>query len=146
MATTTPAAAALPGPQERSQGIAIRRGIVLVLMTLVIPGSAQLAAGDKRIGRVALRTWLVLLGLLLVVGLLAVVAFRPLVTLYTYPITLRVLQGAVLVLGLAWAALMVDAWRIANPRAMSGRGVDNMPAPTNAAATDVTRSSTGASG
>ena len=47
-------APALPSPQRRSEGIAARRGIVLVLMSLVVPGSAQLAAGNRRIGRVAL--------------------------------------------------------------------------------------------
>ncbi|MDQ7991519.1 MAG: LCP family protein [Propionicimonas sp.] len=122
MATSTHAAPALPGPLQRSQGIAIRRGIVLVLMTLVVPGSAQVAAGDKRIGRIALRVWLTLLALLVVVGLLAVFARPFLISLYANPITLRVLQVGVLVLGVAWAALMVDAWRIANPRAMSGPG------------------------
>lgn len=122
MATSTHAAPALPGPQQRSQGVAIRRGLVLVLMTLFVPGSAQLAAGDKRIGRIALRVWLSLLALLVVAGLLAVFALRFLIAAYTNPITLRVLQVGVLVLGVAWAALMLDAWRIANPRAMSGRG------------------------
>lgn len=115
-------AAALPGPQQRSQGIAIRRGIVLVLMSLIIPGSAQVAAGNRRLGRIALRIWLGLIALVLVVGVAALVARPALIALYAHPITLRVLQVAVLVLGLAWAALLVDAWRIANPSAMSGRG------------------------
>jgi len=122
MAISAQAASALPAPLQRSQGIAIRRGVVLTLMTLVVPGSAQIAAGDKRLGRIALRCWLALLGLLAVVVLLAVFARPFLISLYANPITLRVLQVGVLVLGVAWAALMVDAWRIANPRAMSGRG------------------------
>ncbi|MEA5055124.1 MAG: hypothetical protein VB093_17020, partial [Propionicimonas sp.] len=61
---TTSSTATLPGPQARSQGIALRRGVVLVLMTLVIPGSAQLAAGNRRLGRIALRIWLALIALL----------------------------------------------------------------------------------
>lgn len=122
MATSAHAAAALPGPQQRSQGIAIRRGVVLVLMTLVIPGSAQVVSGNKRLGRIALRVWMTLIALVIAAGVLALAARPLLISLYANPITLRVLQVAVLVLGVAWAALMVDAWRIANPLAMSGRG------------------------
>ena len=118
----TSAAAVLPPPQQRSEGIAIRRGIVLVLMTLVVPGSAQVAAGNKRLGRIALRVWLSLIALVIVAGVLVLVARPFLISLYANPITLRVLQVAILLLGLGWALLMVDAWRIANPKAMSGRG------------------------
>ena len=38
-----------------------------MLMTLVLPGSAQLVAGRKETGRVALRIWF---GLIIVVGIL----------------------------------------------------------------------------
>ncbi len=122
MASSAHTAAALPGPQQRSQGVAIRRGFVLVLMSLVIPGSAQVAAGNRRLGRIALRVWLGLIALLVIVAVAALVARPTLIALYAHPVTLRVLQVAVLVLGVAWAALLVDAWRIANPAAMSGRG------------------------
>ena len=74
MPTSAHAAAALPGPQQRSQGIAVRRGIVLVLMSLLIPGSAQVAAGNKRLGRIALRIWLGLIALLVLVVIAALVA------------------------------------------------------------------------
>ena len=122
MPTSAHAAAALPGPQQRSQGIAVRRGIVLVLMSLLIPGSAQVAAGNKRLGRIALRIWLGLIALLVLVVIAALVARPVLIAAYAHPITLRVLQVGALLLGIAWVALLVDAWRIANPRAMSGRG------------------------
>ena len=122
MPTSAHAAAALPGPQQRSQGIAVRRGIVLVLMSLLIPGSAQVAAGNKRLGRIALRVWLGLIALLVLVAIAALVARPALIAAYANPITLRVLQVGALLLGIAWVALLVDAWRIANPRAMSGRG------------------------
>ena len=115
-------AAVLPPPQQRSEGIAVRRGIVLVLMSLIIPGSAQLAAGNRRLGRIALRVWLSLIALVIIAGVLALVARPFLISLVLHPITSRVMQVAVLVLGIGWALLMVDAWRIANPKAMSGKG------------------------
>lgn len=119
---TTSAAMTLPPPQQRSQGIAIRRGIVLVLMSLIIPGSAQVAAGNRRLGRIALRVWLSLIGLVIVAGVTLLVARPFLISVLANPILLRVLQVAVLVLGAGWILLLLDAWRIANPKAMSGRG------------------------
>jgi LCP family protein required for cell wall assembly len=115
-------AAALPSPQRRSEGIAARRGTVLVLMSLLVPGSAQLAAGNRRLGRIALRVWLSLILLLLLAGVLALVARPLLIGLYTNPFTLLALQVAAIVLGVGWVLLLVDAWRIANPGAMSLAG------------------------
>ena len=41
-----------------TSGVQFRRALVLMLMTLVLPGSAQLVAGRKEVGRIALRIWL----------------------------------------------------------------------------------------
>ena len=119
-ATTRPVAE--PAPAARSQGIALRRGVVLVLMTLIVPGSAQLAAGNKRLGRVAVRVWLVLVALLAVAALGLLVARGVVLGVGAHPVTLTILQFAVPALLVGWAVLMVDAWRIANPPAMSTRG------------------------
>jgi polyisoprenyl-teichoic acid--peptidoglycan teichoic acid transferase len=35
-----------------------RRAFLLVLITLLVPGSAQIVAGNRRLGRAALRVWL----------------------------------------------------------------------------------------
>jgi hypothetical protein len=56
--------------QHRTQRIKRRRAWTLLTMTLVLPGSAQLVAGNRRVGRLALRVWaalwlLALLGVLL---------------------------------------------------------------------------------
>ena len=48
------------------QRIRFRRALTLLLMTLVLPGSAQLVVGNKRVGRIAIRVWL---GVWAVVGL-----------------------------------------------------------------------------
>ncbi len=124
MATTTaqPTSEALGPPQQRSQGIALRRGLILMLMTVIVPGSAQLAVGKRRLGRLALRTWLILI-LLLVVVLLLLIPFRSfMIGLYANPVTLTVLRWLVLALGAGWALLLADAWWLANPRNMSTRG------------------------
>src|SRR6478752_4109921 len=46
---------------ERAARVRFRRAVALMLMTLVLPGSAQLVAGNRRVGLVALRIWAVLL-------------------------------------------------------------------------------------
>jgi LCP family protein required for cell wall assembly len=105
----------------RSQGVALRRGLTLVLMDLVLPGSAQLSAGNRGLGKAALRVW----GALVVLVLAAVAAFfanrQFLIGLYTNPATLLVLAWGVVALGAGWILLLLDAWRIANP-GMSGPG------------------------
>ena len=43
---------------ERAARVRFRRAMALMVMTLVLPGSAQLVAGNRRVGRIALRVWL----------------------------------------------------------------------------------------
>src|SRR5690349_13471619 len=45
-----------------------RRAFTLVLLTLVLPGSAQLAAGNRALGRFAIRAWCSVLGLAALLG------------------------------------------------------------------------------
>ena len=65
---------ALGDPEMLSPRLRRRRAFTLVLMTLVLPGSAQLAAGRRGLGRVALRIWAALLGAGVLVGLLFLVS------------------------------------------------------------------------
>jgi hypothetical protein len=39
---------------DRAQRVRFRRAVTLMLMTLVLPGSAQLVSGRRRVGRVAM--------------------------------------------------------------------------------------------
>jgi LCP family protein required for cell wall assembly len=108
-------------PGVHSDRVKLRRALIFLGMTLVLPGSAQLAAGNKRVGRFALRTWAVLWGLLLFSGLLALVWRNGAIALFTYPLTLRVIQIGLIVLGSCWGLLMLDAWRIARPPDLARR-------------------------
>ncbi|MEO7421650.1 MAG: hypothetical protein ABIU87_04570, partial [Ornithinibacter sp.] len=51
-----------------------RRSVSLLVMTVLVPGTAQLAAGNRRLGRVALRVWLGVLAAGLLLGLLVLVS------------------------------------------------------------------------
>jgi len=118
----TAAASTLPSPLQRSRGISLRRGLVLMGFSVLIPGIAQAVAGNRRLGRLAVRVWLVTVAIILAVALLALPFRNAVIAVYANAITLTVLQVGVLVYGIAWSLLLLDAWRIADPRAMSRVG------------------------
>lgn len=99
----------------------LRRALALTLMTVLVPGSAQVAAGNQRVGRIAMRCALaavVFAATLLVVGLLAP---QHLVAFFTKVWFLTGLRVALAVTAVGWAYLVVDAWRIADPLGLSQR-------------------------
>jgi polyisoprenyl-teichoic acid--peptidoglycan teichoic acid transferase len=100
---------------ERAARVRFRRAMSLMLMTLVAPGSAQLLAGNRRVGLVALRIWVGLLAVGLV-SLIAVLLDRGLIFQVAFDATLLLfLRVALLVGAVAWAGLFIDAWRLGNP-------------------------------
>lgn len=121
-----PASSHLPPPslrssQQRSERVKLRRALGFLGMTLVLPGSAQLAAGNKTVGRIAVRTWIVLWALLLLTGLGALVWRSAVVGLLTNATVLIVLQGLLIALGVGWGLLFIDAWRLARPPELARR-------------------------
>jgi polyisoprenyl-teichoic acid--peptidoglycan teichoic acid transferase len=100
---------------DRAQRVRFRRAVTLMLMTLVLPGSAQLVAGNRRVGLLALRTWV----FLLVLGLGTVVAsyfWHGLAFWAGTETTLLLLVRLLLIaLAVGWAYLFVDAWRLGQP-------------------------------
>ncbi|SDT21035.1 cell envelope-related function transcriptional attenuator common domain-containing protein [Friedmanniella luteola] len=108
-------------PQQRSERVKLRRGLTFLGMTLVLPGSAQIAAGNRAVGRIALRVWIGLWVLLALVALLALVWRNGAIALVTSGVTLRLVQVALVVLGLGWGLLLVDAWRISRPPELARR-------------------------
>lgn len=98
---------------RRSELVRFRRALVLLCMTLFLPGSAQLMCGNKAVGRAALRV----VGII-VVGLLAVVWIEGkdgLLELGFESWALIAMQTSIVVLGLCWLALFMDAWRLGRP-------------------------------
>lgn len=105
--------------QERAARVRFRRSIALLVMTLVLPGSAQLVASPtetgRRVGRIALRLWIGLA--LLVVGtlLIALVKHDFVFWFASTPWVLQVVRLGLVALALGWGALLVDAWRLGQP-------------------------------
>ncbi|MEV7395643.1 LCP family protein [Aeromicrobium sp. NPDC092404] len=102
-------------PADTSARIQFRRALTLTAMTLLMPGSAQLVSGNKRIGRIAVRVWL---GFLVVGGVLLFLAMnsrKQLLSLVLETPLLPVGRWILIAGAIAWVALIVDAWRLGRP-------------------------------
>jgi LCP family protein required for cell wall assembly len=95
--------------------VRFRRAVTLLLMTLVLPGSAQLVAGNRKVGRIALRTALILLGTLVFVVLLGLVWHGFVYFLVSNTFMLGVLRLLLCGIAVGWALLFFDAWRLGQP-------------------------------
>jgi polyisoprenyl-teichoic acid--peptidoglycan teichoic acid transferase len=95
--------------------VRFRRALTLLLMTLLLPGSAQLAAGRRQVGRIALRVWLGVVGTLAVVVLLGLVWHGFVYWLASNTVVLGFVRLVLCVLAVGWAGLFLDAWRLGRP-------------------------------
>jgi len=103
-------------PEAGSPAMMGRRGWWLVILGWLIPGSAQVLAGNRRLGRFGLGAtlWLWAIGILLVLGLLL---WRPGVTSVVLapvigPILLTIAQVALAGYGVLWIILGIDTLRL----------------------------------
>ena len=89
-----------------------KRAWWLVVLNLLIPGSAQLLAGNRRLGRFGVRATVLLWVLAIAAVVLLFVARPVLLTLATNPIALT--AGQVLLVGYAalWVVLTLDTLRL----------------------------------
>ena len=101
--------------RRRSDRIKLRRGLTFLGMTLLLPGSAQVAAGNRRVGQIALRIWGGLLAVVIIAAIFALLWPGGAVTVFTYGPVLRLIQVAMVVGGIGWIFLLLDAWRISQP-------------------------------
>lgn len=102
-------------PRGAAPATLIRRGILLILLTLVVPGSAQLVAGDRRLGRAALRVTLTVWALVLLGLILLAVARPTLINLVANPVTSLILVVVLAALAIGWAALFLNTLRLIRP-------------------------------
>jgi LCP family protein required for cell wall assembly len=92
---------------------------MLMVMTLAVPGSAQLVAGNRRIGRIATRAWVALLVAGLGYVALAAYDHEYVFWVVTDPHALAFVRLALMALAVCWALLFLDAWRIGQPLSLS---------------------------
>jgi len=100
---------------DRAARVRFRRAVALMVMTLLLPGSAQLVAGNRRVGRIALRIWIVLVASVLTAFVLSLVWHGFAFWLVSSTLALGVVRLVLMALAVGWAVLFMDAWRIGQP-------------------------------
>ena len=98
-----------------SARIRFRRAIGLVLMTLLLPGSAQLIAGNRRVGRVAVWISVAVYATVVILGIAMWMDRGVGFSLLTNTEVLYVVRGVLVVLAIGWAVLFVNAWLLGYP-------------------------------
>jgi LCP family protein required for cell wall assembly len=95
--------------------VRFRRAVTLLVMTLVLPGSAQLVAGSRRVGWIALRVCIGLVGTLLLVVVIGLVSPGFIYWLVSNTFMLGLIRLLLCALAIGWAGLFVDSWRLGQP-------------------------------
>lgn len=109
-------------PDGLSPAMRTRRAFLLVLITLLVPGSAQIAAGNRRLGRAALRVWLGALAAVAAMLLLYAFDRSAVFGLVTRSWFLLLVVIVLVASAAGWLVLVVDAWRLARPAGLTGAG------------------------
>ncbi|MGC5222290.1 LCP family protein [Micromonospora sp. DT81.3] len=122
----------LLNPDASSLAVMTRRGWWLVLLGFLIPGSAQILAGNRRLGRIGLASTLLLWGLAIVGLLFALLwptaglsiltgAWLPDWLSLLRPVPLFIAQGLLLGYAVLWIVLAIDTLRLVR-LVKTGRG------------------------
>ncbi|WLQ05205.1 LCP family protein [Arthrobacter oryzae] len=102
-------------PANAPAPVRTKRAFVLLLLTLLVPGSAQIVAGDRKLGRIALRVTLAVWGLLIVALVLLLANRTLLIGIVTNPVASLLLIVILIALALGWAALFINTLRLIRP-------------------------------
>jgi LCP family protein required for cell wall assembly len=102
-------------PSGAAAPVLTKRAFLLVLMTLLVPGSAQIVAGNRQLGRAALRVTLVVWALALLAVVLLLTARSTLINLITNPLASLLLVIGLAALALGWAVLFYNTLRLIRP-------------------------------
>ncbi len=110
-----PLLAPRPARGQATDGAQFRRALMLMLMTLVLPGSAQIVAGRKQTGRIALRIWFGLIATVVVLFGLGMVFDSFVFWLLSNTVVLGIVRIVLMLVAIGWAYLFIDAWRLGDP-------------------------------
>ena len=105
--------------RERAARVRYRRALMLMTMTLVVPGSAQLSAGNRQVGLVALRIWLGVVAFAVLSVPVGLLWHGYVFWLASDTGLLLLMRFVLMALAVGWAALLVDAWRLGQPLTLS---------------------------
>lgn len=114
-----PTSQPLRSPELLTEPLRSRRAVLLLVLTLVLPGAAQVLAGDRRMGRAGLRIWIGVLAAAVAFVLVGLLDRRLALSLATSSWVLLLLVLALVVGALAWPVYFADAWRLGRPSLQS---------------------------
>ena len=102
-------------PSSAAEPVRTKRAFLLILLTLLVPGSAQIVAGDRKLGRIALRVTLSA-WLLVVLSLVLLVTNRTLlINIITNPVASLLIVLVLAALAVGWLVLFVNTLRLIRP-------------------------------
>lgn len=102
-------------PESASAPARSKRAWFLLLLTLFVPGAAQIVAGNKRFGRLALRCTFTVWALVIAAVVIALVHRETLLNLFTNPLTSLLIIVVLLALALGWAIVFLNTLKIIRP-------------------------------
>ncbi|WP_354178634.1 LCP family protein [Arthrobacter sp. UYP6] len=108
-------------PQSAPPRTRTKRAFILLLLTLVLPGSAQVVAGNRKLGRRALQVTFTVWALVLAALVLALTNRAMLVNLVTNGWTSFILMVLLALLAVGWALLFLNTLRIIRPPLLERR-------------------------
>ncbi|WP_307807442.1 LCP family protein [Naasia sp. SYSU D00948] len=111
-ATALGAGSTLRTPNPPTEPVMTRRAWFLVVLNLLIPGSAQVLAGSRRLGRFGLAATLVLWALVALAVVLFFAARGLVLSVATNPFALWVLQALLVGYVVLWVVLTLDTLRL----------------------------------
>lgn len=102
-------------PEPASAPVRSKRAWILLVLTLFLPGSAQLVAGNKRLGRIALRCTFVVWALVIAAVVLVLVNREALLNLFTHPYSSLLIIVVMVAVAVGWAIMFLNTLKIIRP-------------------------------
>jgi LCP family protein required for cell wall assembly len=99
-------------PDTTSPQVMTTRGVWLVVLNILIPGSAQALAGHRRLGRIGLMSTLVGWSLIVLLIIINVIWKTALISMFAMPFFLFLLQVALVYYAVLWIVLTIDTLRL----------------------------------
>lgn len=108
-------------PASANESARTKRAFLLILLTLLVPGSAQIAAGDRKLGRIALRVTLIVWALAILALVLLFTARTLLINIVANPVASLLIVLVLAALAVGWAVLFINTLRLIRPVLLAKR-------------------------
>ncbi|NEN06994.1 LCP family protein [Diaminobutyricibacter tongyongensis] len=99
-------------PDAASAKVMTKRGWWLVVLNVLLPGSAQVVAGNRRLGRLGIVATLTLWALVVLAGVVYLLWPMVIYTIFTQTLSLWIVQLAMFAYVVLWVVLTLDTLRL----------------------------------